>query len=61
LIIGAKISEYLLEKSRIVCQTKDERNYHIFYEFIEGLESSKERAKYGLDDSEKYSYLNQVR
>jgi myosin XV len=59
LIIGAKISEYLLEKSRIVSQAADERNYHVFYEMLTGLnEDSKQ--KYGLLDANKYFYLNQV-
>lgn len=57
-IIGAKITQYLLEKSRIVTQAPGERNYHVFYELLGGL-SEQERAKYGLLDAEKYFYLNQ--
>ena len=59
LIIGAKISEYLLEKSRIVSQTSEERNYHIFYELLDGL-GEEQKQTYGLLDASKYFYLNQV-
>ena len=38
-IIGAKLVNYLLEKSRIVQQAKNERNYHIFYHLLEGADS----------------------
>lgn len=57
-IIGAKITQYLLEKSRIVTQAPAERNYHVFYSLLGGLSES-ERAKYGLLDADKYFYLNQ--
>lgn len=58
-ISGARISEYLLEKSRLVSQARGERNYHVFYEMLHGL-SSTEREKYGLTRPEDYFYLNQV-
>jgi myosin XV len=57
-IVGAKITEYLLEKSRIVTQAQDERNYHVFYEMLKGL-SPEQKEKYGLLTPEKYFYLNQ--
>ncbi|KAI8125546.1 Unconventional myosin-XV [Lucilia cuprina] len=57
-IVGAKITQYLLEKSRIVTQAPGERNYHVFYEMLGGL-SEAERTKYGLLEADKYFYLNQ--
>lgn len=57
-IVGAKITQYLLEKSRIVTQAPGERNYHVFYELLGGL-SEAERSKYGLLEADKYFYLNQ--
>ncbi|KAM7372261.1 hypothetical protein PAMP_009441 [Pampus punctatissimus] len=58
-ISGAITSQYLLEKSRIVFQAKDERNYHIFYEMLAGLPSQQKQAFY-LQEAETYYYLNQA-
>ncbi|KAM8825452.1 unconventional myosin-XV-like isoform 1-T1 [Synchiropus picturatus] len=57
-ICGAITSQYLLEKSRVVFQAKDERNYHIFYEMLAGLPSQQKQAFY-LQEAETYYYLNQ--
>ncbi|XP_022668747.1 unconventional myosin-XV-like isoform X2 [Varroa destructor] len=57
-ITGARTIDYLLEKSRIVTQAQDERNYHVFYELLAGL-SDQEKEKYGLQTADKYFYLNQ--
>ncbi|QQP40127.1 Uncharacterized protein FKW44_014070, partial [Caligus rogercresseyi] len=46
-IEGARIEQYLLEKSRICHQNKDERNYHIFYCMLAGL-SKEHKAKLEL-------------
>jgi len=46
-IVGANIDNYLLENTRIVHQAPDERNYHIFYQFVKGV-SSTQREKYKL-------------
>ena len=36
-IEGAKVDKYLLEKSRIVHQNPNVRNYHVFYCMLSGL------------------------
>lgn len=59
-IEGAKIEQYLLEKSRIVSQSLDERNYHIFYCMLAGL-SKDEKQKLELEDASTYKYLIGVR
>ncbi|XP_028390179.1 unconventional myosin-XV [Phyllostomus discolor] len=57
-IAGAITSQYLLEKSRIVFQAKNERNYHIFYELLAGLPAQLRQA-FSLQEAETYYYLNQ--
>ncbi|XP_055836486.1 unconventional myosin-VIIa-like isoform X1 [Episyrphus balteatus] len=57
-IKGAQIEQYLLETSRIVSQSKDERNYHIFYCMLAGL-SKDEKKRLELQDAGKYHYLSQ--
>lgn len=53
---GAKISEYLLEKSRVIFQNPKEENFHIFYYMFAGLEEEK-RKELCLEPPEKYRYL----
>ena len=36
----------------------EERNYHVFYELLEGM-SKEQKDKYGLMSADKYFYLNQ--
>ena len=59
-IEGARIDQYLLEKSRIVAQNKHERNYHIFYCMLAGL-SQDHKEKLHLKDASYYKYLAGVK
>ncbi|XP_060573750.1 myosin-VIIa-like isoform X3 [Ruditapes philippinarum] len=57
-IEGAKILQYLLEKSRIVHQAHDERNYHIFYCMLAGM-TQDEKRKLDVTNAQQYWYLTQ--
>uniref|UniRef100_A0A8C7L9I6 Myosin IXA n=2 Tax=Salmoninae TaxID=504568 RepID=A0A8C7L9I6_ONCKI len=55
---GAYVEKYLLEKSRLVYQEHNERNYHVFYYLLAGA-SEEERSTFHLKKPEEYHYLNQ--
>ncbi|KAF5288574.1 hypothetical protein FQA39_LY15353 [Lamprigera yunnana] len=55
-IESAKIEQYLLEKSRIVAQSKGERNYHIFYSMVAGL-TKEEKKRLDIGEAVQYNYL----
>ncbi|XP_063970526.1 myosin-IIIb-like isoform X1 [Lytechinus pictus] len=55
-VMGAKISEYLLEKSRVVFQNPGEENFHIFYYMLAGLDEEMKK-KLQLENASDYMYL----
>jgi len=56
-ICSAKIFNYFLEKSRIVKVHPNERNYHIFYQFLKGANDT-ERKKFKLKELSYFNYIS---
>jgi len=59
-VTGARLSEYLLEKTRVVNQGRAERNFHIFYYLFHGLASSipNDKKAFYLSTNQTYRYLS---
>ncbi|KAG5451461.1 Myosin-VIIa [Clonorchis sinensis] len=57
-IVSARIEQYLLEKSRIVTQAPDERNYHAFYCMLAGMPATMKQSL-GLSHARDFNYLTQ--
>ncbi|KAJ6669187.1 hypothetical protein lerEdw1_007996 [Lerista edwardsae] len=55
-IEGARIEQFLLEKSRVCRQAPDERNYHIFYCMLMGM-NLEQKKMLNLGTAAEYSYL----
>ncbi|XP_036376709.1 unconventional myosin-VIIa [Megalops cyprinoides] len=55
-IEGARIEQYLLEKSRVCRQAPEERNYHIFYCMLMGM-SAEQKKILSLGNASEYNYL----
>lgn len=54
---GGKISNFLLEKSRVVMRNPGERSFHIFYQLIEGA-SPEQKHGLGITTMDYYYYLS---
>ncbi|TFK77424.1 myosin-1 [Pluteus cervinus] len=55
--VGAQITNYLLEKGRVVGQIENERNFHIFYQFTKAA-TDDQREAFGLQGPEAYAYTS---
>nr|XP_049702441.1 unconventional myosin-IXa isoform X1 [Helicoverpa armigera] len=59
MVHGAVVQKYLLEKSRICSQGRNERNYHVFYYLLAGA-SEQEKEQLHLLSVDKYNYLSRT-
>ncbi|XP_058846046.1 unconventional myosin-VIIa [Acipenser ruthenus] len=55
-IEGARVDQYLLEKSRVCHQAPQERNYHIFYCMLMGM-NEEQKTTLSLGTAAEYHYL----
>ena len=54
----SQISNFLLEKSRVVLQGPNERNFHVFYQLCSGA-TEQQKQNLGISTPDYYGYLNQ--
>nr|XP_023688736.1 unconventional myosin-XIX isoform X2 [Paramormyrops kingsleyae] len=56
LLVGASVQTYLLEKTRIVKQGADERNFHIFYQMMKGA-TEEQRKEWKIPRDQHFTWL----
>ena len=56
-LVGAGMKTFLLESSRVVFQQRGEKNYHVFYELLAGMDDDQLDKLY-LDREESYKLLH---
>ncbi len=55
--VGGRVSNYLLEKSRVVGAAPNERSFHVFYQLARGASTQERQALY-LEEPSYYRYLS---
>lgn len=56
-IMGAVLSNYLLEKSRVAVRNDQEQNFHIFYQLFAGLNADGKLPEFELSRPSDFHYL----